>query len=108
MSEPVTQAQDHDRRLGRLEGIAEQTAPRLDRIERAIQEQGRQLRQEIAEQGRQLGERIAEQGRQLEERIAEQGRQLNARLEALNNRILWAIGTQIALMGLLFAALKLT
>ncbi len=26
MSEPVTQAQDHDRRLGRLEGIAEQTA----------------------------------------------------------------------------------
>ncbi len=86
MSEPVTQAQDHDRRLGRLEGIAEQTAPRLDRIERAIQEQGRQL----------------------EERIAEQGRQLNARLEALNNRILWAIGTQIALMGLLFAALKLT
>ena len=86
MSEPVTQAQDHDRRLGRLEGIAEQTAPRLDRIERAIQEQGRQLG----------------------ERIAEQGRQLNARLEALNNRILWAIGTQIALMGLLFAALKLT
>ncbi len=119
MSEPVTQAQDHDRRLGRLEGIAEQTAPRLDRIERVIQEQGRQLRQEIAEQGRQLGERIAEQGRQLEERIAEQGRQLeeriaeqgrqlNTRLEALNNRILWAIGTQIALMGLLFAALKLT
>ncbi len=86
MSEPVTQAQDHDRRIGRLEGIAEQTAPRLDRIERAIQEQGRQL----------------------EERIAEQGRQLNVRLEALNNRILWAIGTQIALMGLLFAALKLT
>ena len=26
MSEPTTQAQDHDRRLGRLEGIAEQTA----------------------------------------------------------------------------------
>ena len=86
MSEPVTQAQDHDRRIGRLEGIAEQMAPRLDRIERAI----------------------TEQGRQLEERIAEQGRQINVRLEALNNRILWAIGTQIALMGLLFAALKLT
>ena len=97
MSEPVTQAQDHDRRIGRLEGIAEQIAPRLDRIERAITEQGRQLRQEIAEQGRQL-----------EGRIAEQGRQINVRLEALNNRILWAIGTQIALMGLLFAALKLT
>ena len=26
MNEPVTQAQDHDRRLGRLEGIAEQIA----------------------------------------------------------------------------------
>ena len=26
MDEPTTQAQDHDRRLGRLEGIAEQTA----------------------------------------------------------------------------------
>ncbi len=26
MNEPTTQAQDHDRRLGRLEGIAEQTA----------------------------------------------------------------------------------
>ena len=26
MSEPTTQAQDHDRRLGRLEGIAEQIA----------------------------------------------------------------------------------
>ncbi len=38
MSEPATQAQDHDRRLGRLEGIAEQTAPRLDNIEHAIQE----------------------------------------------------------------------
>lgn len=43
MTEPVTQAQDHDRRLGRLEGIAEQlteqgrqTASRLDRIERAL------------------------------------------------------------------------
>ena len=47
MTEPTTQAQDHDRRLGRLEGIAEQlteqfreqarqTAARFDAIERAI------------------------------------------------------------------------
>ena len=50
MSEPITQAQDHDRRIGRLEGIAEQlteqsrqTNARLDRIEQAIQEQGRRI-----------------------------------------------------------------
>ena len=36
MSEPITQAQDHDRRIGRLEGIAEQLDRRLDGIERAI------------------------------------------------------------------------
>ena len=34
MTEPVTQAQDHDRRIGRLEGIAEQLDRRLDNIER--------------------------------------------------------------------------
>lgn len=40
MSEPITQAQDHDRRIGRLEGIAEQLDRRLDNIERAIAELG--------------------------------------------------------------------
>ena len=34
--EPITQAQDHDRRIGRLEGIAEQLDRCLDGIERAI------------------------------------------------------------------------
>ncbi len=43
MSEPVTQAQDHDRRIGRLEGIAEQLTHRLDSLERAVAE----LRQAI-------------------------------------------------------------
>ena len=38
LSEPITQAQDHDRRIGRLEGIAEQLDRRLDGIERAIAE----------------------------------------------------------------------
>lgn len=38
MSEPITQAQDHDRRIGQLEGIAEQLDRRLDGIERAIAE----------------------------------------------------------------------
>ncbi len=36
MNEPVTPDQDHDRRIGRLEGIAEQLTHRLDAIERAI------------------------------------------------------------------------
>ena len=38
MSEPITQAQDHDRRIGRLEGIAEQLDRRLDGIDRALAE----------------------------------------------------------------------
>ena len=38
MSEPITQAQDHDRRIGRLEGIAEQLDRRLDSIDRALAE----------------------------------------------------------------------
>ena len=52
MSEPLTQAQDHDRRIGRLEGMAEQsveqdrqTNTRLDSIERSISE----VRKEISE-----------------------------------------------------------
>ncbi len=43
--EPITQAQDHDRRIGRLEGIAEQIDRRLDAIERSIGD----LRQDIRE-----------------------------------------------------------
>ena len=45
MTEPVTQAQDHDQRIGRLEGIAEQLIEqgrqfnaRFDSIERTIRE----------------------------------------------------------------------
>ena len=38
MSDPITQAQDHDRRIGRLEGIAEQLDRRLDGIDRALAE----------------------------------------------------------------------
>ena len=50
MSEPITQAQDHDRRIGRLEGIAEQLTEqnrqinaRLDRLEQALSAQFRWL-----------------------------------------------------------------
>ena len=52
MSEPLTQAQDHDRRIGRLEGIADQsveqdrqTNTRLNSIEQSISE----VRKEISE-----------------------------------------------------------
>lgn len=48
--QPLTQAQDHDRRMGRLEGIAEQLDRRSDSIERAIGE----LRQEVAALNRPL------------------------------------------------------
>lgn len=36
--QPLTHTQDHDRRIGRLEGIVEQLDRRLDAIERAIAE----------------------------------------------------------------------
>ena len=48
--QPLTQAQDHDRRIGRLEGIIEQLDRRLDAIERAVGE----LRQEMAALNRRL------------------------------------------------------
>ncbi len=54
MSEPITQAQDHDRRIGRLEGIAEQLTYRLDSLERGLAE----VRQAIEEQGRQTAARM--------------------------------------------------
>ena len=36
MTEPITSQQDHDRRIGRLEGIAEQLDRRLESIERRM------------------------------------------------------------------------
>ena len=62
MDEPVTQAQDHDRRIGKLEGIVEQgITPRLERIERAISE----IRQEIADLRRDTKARFDSQTRWL-------------------------------------------
>ena len=43
MSQPITQAQGHDRRIGRLEGIAEQLDRRLDDLQRTMSEQFRQV-----------------------------------------------------------------
>ena len=62
MSEPTTQAQDHDRRLGKLEGTVEQgITPRLDRIERTISE----IQQEIINLRRDTNTRFDAQTRWL-------------------------------------------
>ena len=62
---------------------------RLDSIERRLDHQ----REDLA---------------QLRQDMQQDNAEVNRRLDALNSRIYWVIGTQIALMGLLFAALKLT
>ena len=54
MHEPITPQQDHDRRIGRLEGIAEQLDRCLDAIERAIAELARQHRQDMDELRRRM------------------------------------------------------
>ncbi len=83
MSEPITPQQDHDRRIGRMEGIAEQLDRRLDSIERAVAEQGHQLRQDLAEQGHQLRQDIRE----------------------LRSSVRWLIGIQFGVVGLLVSIL---
>ncbi len=84
MSEPTTQAQAHDRRIGRLEGIAEQITYRLDSLERTVAE---------------LRQTIEEQGRQLRQTIEEQGRQTVARMDALRQEhrrdFRWLVGIQL-------------
>ena len=67
MTEPVTQIQDHERRLGRLEGIAEQ----------------------LTEQGRQFNARMDS----MERAIAELRRETNARFDSLTR---WLVGMQVA------------
>ena len=47
MSEPTTQAQDHDRRLGRLEGIAEQTAQAIVDLRQDMRELRADLRSSV-------------------------------------------------------------
>ena len=47
MNEPVTQAQDHDRRLGRLEGIAEQTAQAIVDLRQDMRELRADLRSSV-------------------------------------------------------------
>ena len=114
---PLTQTQDRDLRLGRLEGLADQfveqsreTNVRLGRMEQTIAEQGRELRQAIDAQGIRIdkqGSRIDEQGSELRQEIAAQGEQANARFDRIEQAIdkqghridvltRWLVGMQIA------------
>ena len=52
--QPLTQAQDHDRRTGRLEGIAEQLNYRLDSMECAMAAGFAEVRSEMRKQFRWL------------------------------------------------------
>ncbi|MYA21368.1 MAG: hypothetical protein F4Z30_00635, partial [Gemmatimonadetes bacterium] len=46
-SQPLTQAQDHDRRLGRLEGIAEQTTQAIVDLRQDMRELRGEIRSSI-------------------------------------------------------------
>ena len=74
MTEPVTQIQDHERRLGHLEGIAEQ-----------LTEQGRQFNAVIAELRRETNARFESMERAI--------RETNARIDSLTR---WLVGMQVA------------
>ena len=69
-----------------MAGLVAELSKRLDRIEAHQHEDAQALRR----------------------RIDDGLERVNRRIDALNGRILWVIGTQIALTGLLLAALKLT
>ena len=118
----LTQTQDHNRRLGRLEGIVDteqfteqgrQTNTRLDRMEQAIAAQGRcieaqgsALKQKIDEQGSELRKAISAQGNRIDEQrdtlrqaINEQGDTLRQAIAEQNRRIdelmRWVVGIQV-------------
>lgn len=74
--QPLTQAQDHDRRIGRLEGIAEQLDRRLDSIEKQIDSVGRAI-----------GELRAELTRRMDSQFR------------------WLLGIQFGIVGLLISIL---
>ena len=87
MSEPITQAQDHDRRIGRLEGIAEQlteqnrrTNAHLDRLEQALEQAQ------------------AEQSRRIDALRAEITRRQDSQFR-------WQLGIQFGIVGLLVSIL---
>ena len=85
MTEPVTQVQDHDRRVGRLEGITEQ-----------LTEQGRQFNARMDSMERIIAELRRETNARfesMERAIAELRRETNARFDSLTR---WLVGMQVA------------
>ena len=99
----------------RLDGIER----RLNRIETYQREDTQALRQQIDagldNVNQRLDAGLDNVNQRLDAGLDNVNQRLNAgldnvnrRIDAVNQRILWVIGTQIALMGLLLAALKLT
>lgn len=77
--QPIPQAQDHNRCLGRLEGIAEQSDRRLDSIEKRLESVDR-----------------------LEQSLTDLRRELTRRMD---RQFLWLLGVQFGIVGLLFSIL---
>ena len=99
MTEPVTQIQDHERRIGRLEGIAEllteqgrQFNARFESMERVIVE----LRRETNARFESMERVIAELRRETNARFESMERTIretNARIDSLTR---WLVGMQVA------------
>ena len=85
MTEPVVQVQDHDRRVGRLEGIAEQ-----------LTEQGRQTNSRFDSMERSIADLRQETNSRfdsMERSIENLRRETNARFDSLTR---WLVGMQVA------------
>ena len=107
----LTQTQDHNRRLGRLEGIVDteqfteqgrQTNTRLDRMEQAIAEQGRcieaqgsALRQAIDEQGSELRQAIDKQGSRIDEQRDTLRQAIDEQGDRIDELMRWVVGIQV-------------
>ena len=79
MNEPITQVQDHEGRIGRLEGIAEQLDRRFDGMDKRLD----RIEQTLAEQGR---------------RIDALGRRIDALSQQFNAQGRWIFGIQITML----------
>ena len=81
MTEPVVQVQDHDRRVGRLEGIAEQ-----------LSEQGRQTNSRFDSMERSIAGLRQETNARFDS-MERAIRDTNARIDSL---VRWLVGMQVA------------
>lgn len=81
MTEPITQTQDHDRRVGRLEGIAEQ-----------LTEQGRQTNARFDSMERSIADLRRDTNARFDS-MEQSIRETNARIDSLTR---WLVGMQVA------------